>query len=855
MNKYPPLLSTRLKIPKPRPNYLIRDSLFARLDSLKDFRVVLIKGGAGSGKTTLITTYAQERNLKRLKWVSLDKGCNHPLLFWNYVAAALGEFSGSHQDDLLALFRSNFDKNQLKDLLIQTINLLDQDQDIYLVLDDFHHLQDAFLLETFEFFLQSMPENLRLILLTRQEPAIYLGALHMQGTLMTIDHDDLKLDQESAYRFLTETLQLPPDHPPLTEMIQLAQGWIGGLQLMGLQPKAFPSNVDNRVIADYFTKELLATLEAEETEFLVATSTLPDISKAMAEGLFPHISFEGLIQNLQHKNIPFTCLEEKEGVYGCHPLLKEHLMALFKQWPSAKQSHLHQRAATLYRDQFQYHLCLEQLLLAGLYHQAMELIMSTREDLTLFAYAERIPVSEITENPDFLYQSFFYHYINHEFQRCTSLYLPLEKRMQQDPVYFPMQMSRGFIEADHDLNALPVLPMDQLEALPLLPLTKSYLLLRDAALLHTRKEFKEALAYVRQALKHSPKNNSTHLFFAYGIQSQILEDLGELNQCHRLYQDMHRMLSVLPSAAMHHTSYHIGKAGLYLKQMKCEDALYCLEEAKNHLLEPFSNASLGYYYTLAEYHFLSGNVQDGLSLVQELEKHPTFKKLLPMSSLLQYVFPVEQYTGPLVSSFMYHYENAGEEERSLDSHLVCADVLIHRGDDAQALKIINEVLPKARKGKMKLKLIQASLMKIRVLLKGLKEKDCQREVQNLFREAIYYSYEDEIRQPFYWEKEVLHHLIQQFEGFLTKDLTTDEDRYFQTLLLEFGAKEKPLLSQREQEVLQEMSTGASNKEIAERLYISTATVKTHLINLYGKLHVNNRVAAIEAAKKRGMLKP
>ncbi len=122
-------------------------------------------------------------------------------------------------------------------------------------------------------------------------------------------------------------------------------------------------------------------------------------------------------------------------------------------------------------------------------------------------------------------------------------------------------------------------------------------------------------------------------------------------------------------------------------------------------------------------------------------------------------------------------------------------------------------------------------------------------MQNLFRESIYYSYEDEIRQPFYLERELLHHLIQQFGSFLTKDLATDEDRYFQTLLLEFGAKEKPLLSQREQEVLQEMSTGASNKEIAERLYISTATVKTHLINLYGKLHVNNRVAAIEAAKK------
>ncbi|HBW35985.1 MAG TPA: helix-turn-helix transcriptional regulator [Desulfosporosinus sp.] len=50
------------------------------------------------------------------------------------------------------------------------------------------------------------------------------------------------------------------------------------------------------------------------------------------------------------------------------------------------------------------------------------------------------------------------------------------------------------------------------------------------------------------------------------------------------------------------------------------------------------------------------------------------------------------------------------------------------------------------------------------------------------------------------------------------------------------------------EVLREITRGASNNEIAERLCISMATVKSHIINIYGKLQVNNRVAAIEAAK-------
>jgi DNA-binding NarL/FixJ family response regulator len=66
------------------------------------------------------------------------------------------------------------------------------------------------------------------------------------------------------------------------------------------------------------------------------------------------------------------------------------------------------------------------------------------------------------------------------------------------------------------------------------------------------------------------------------------------------------------------------------------------------------------------------------------------------------------------------------------------------------------------------------------------------------------------------------------------------------------AEEK--LSNRELEVLKLVAEGASNSEIASRLHISQATVKSHLIHIFGKLGVSDRTAAVTVALQRGLLR-
>jgi DNA-binding NarL/FixJ family response regulator len=74
------------------------------------------------------------------------------------------------------------------------------------------------------------------------------------------------------------------------------------------------------------------------------------------------------------------------------------------------------------------------------------------------------------------------------------------------------------------------------------------------------------------------------------------------------------------------------------------------------------------------------------------------------------------------------------------------------------------------------------------------------------------------------------------------------------LMAHLRAPAEEQLSERELEVLALVAQGHSNQDIAKQLHISAATVKTHLIHIYGKLGVNDRTAAVTTALEKGILR-
>jgi DNA-binding NarL/FixJ family response regulator len=103
-------------------------------------------------------------------------------------------------------------------------------------------------------------------------------------------------------------------------------------------------------------------------------------------------------------------------------------------------------------------------------------------------------------------------------------------------------------------------------------------------------------------------------------------------------------------------------------------------------------------------------------------------------------------------------------------------------------------------------------------------------------------------------------------GFLTKDASPEQLLHAvretaarrQVWTLEqrtafAAAGKRPTLSPREMEVLRELATGASNKEIAGRMNLSDGTVRIHVSNIFAKLDVDDRTAAVTLGLKRGLI--
>jgi len=175
-----PALKTKLYLPPPRRDWVPRPRLIERLEQGLalgtvgfERKLTLISAPAGFGKTSLLSAWAQnlvhaaapgsadEPQVRRVAWFSLDDGDNDPVQFWTYVIAALQ----TRYPALGALALAAIQSPPLPSIEVLLAGLINELTDIpgplVLVMDDYHVISNPQVHEAVAFFLDHMPPHMR----------------------------------------------------------------------------------------------------------------------------------------------------------------------------------------------------------------------------------------------------------------------------------------------------------------------------------------------------------------------------------------------------------------------------------------------------------------------------------------------------------------------------------------------------------------------------------------------------------------------------------------------------------------------------------------------------------------------
>ena len=865
------LLSTKLKIPAPRKNYIVRNALYDKLSQCADMGVIFVRGGAGTGKTTLLSSFIRETGMKNVGWLSLDASNTNVYSFWLYFTAAINTFL-EDDDGFLTLMRSNLDVSHMENLLTILINRLCGENDYYMVLDDVQCINDPALIRTFEYFVGAMPDNFHLFMLSREDPPVYLGSLAVSGRLLFIDGRQMQLSYEEGITFLKQTLKLTGSDEELNTLNMYAEGWIGGLQLAAAAGAVGKHSgelfrVGGGIAAEYLTREIFESLTQRERDFLTGTGFLSyfdtDICTHLFDG-FTNNQFDEMIETLTQKNLFIICIDEQNGVYRYHNIFSEYLTQQFECLPEERRKVLYAISAKVYEQRGDCEEALRQFCAAGDYENALRVAQSMGGRIEAWSYLDKMPVDRLILDADLAAQCFIYNLGNLNVERCRVLYEKFREHYGDTDIFRVIQFAESYVSnSEVVLPEYHALTVKQIGGLNLGAVATAIILVENSAALVEHVQYEEAENCINMAIQTCAGANGFSDFFAYNAMAQIYEETGRLNDslaCHDRSRKLIKSPSMMSGIG---TNFYFGIAGVYMRRMELDKAAEMLEKAQSLLEEQrihMDVIDMTLTYHLAELKFLSGDADAGASYVDGiLSEYPAFS-VLTLGRLIHELDCAGLLSSRLADDFLKELEAAKNYKLQPFMRLLRARILFKRGETAEAFKETEDVLVFSRSQKNKLRLVEAGLLKILMLNRCPEIAGMRREINNLLREAVYYAHKDRILMPFYLDRAILLPLLRELASQASgkNPMSAPETAFLHDTIAICGniiavTKKQEILSARELEVLGEMAQGITNREIAKDLCVAPSTVNTHVLSIFGKLGVSSRMMAVDKGREEGLI--
>jgi LuxR family maltose regulon positive regulatory protein len=394
------LLATKLHRPTLPTKWVQRPHLSRRLDGGLDFnrQITLVSAPAGFGKTTCVSEWVDSLEGWPVSWLSLDSSDDDPGRFFAYFLAALQKIDKGLGREISGVLHSG----QLPpgEVIAATLvnDILEMGERFLLVLDDFHMVQDRFILDVLEKLVTNLPQPLHLVLLTREDPPLPLARFRANNLLTEIRAKDLRFSSRDTGRLLNEVMGLSLSQADIAVLEDKTEGWVAGLQLAGLsiQDRANPSSFiatlsgSHRFILSYLTEEVLNRQPDDIQRFLLQTSILDKLTGDLCDAVTGRSDSHGLLEQLYHTNLFLVPLDDDQRWYRYYHLFADLLRDHQNRRQKDKTSELHQRASRWYAQADMGSEAIQHALAAEDYAMAVGLLETYAMGMVMQGYAKTV---------------------------------------------------------------------------------------------------------------------------------------------------------------------------------------------------------------------------------------------------------------------------------------------------------------------------------------------------------------------------------------------------------------------------------------------------------------------------------
>jgi len=313
-----------------------RGAPLRRIDRGVSGKLVLVTAPIGWGKTTLLTQWYQEARGPHLRaWLSLDEQDNAPERFFSYLVGAIRRTA----PDFDAYIASQLDAQVELPLDHATSvvlrSLWNLGRELVIVLDDFHVLRERALVRAFSYLLDHSPPHIHWIVASRNLPELDLAKLKLTEQLVTLDSRDLSLDGEAVSELGQRLCGAPLPAEDVEYLRERTEGWVAGVKLALLSAREHASVSDalrkaigsSRDVAKYLADAVLREQPPEVYEFLVQSSVVDHVNGELCNALLGITDGPALLQDLERAQLFIQPLDSQQRWYRYHPLFRDFLRA------------------------------------------------------------------------------------------------------------------------------------------------------------------------------------------------------------------------------------------------------------------------------------------------------------------------------------------------------------------------------------------------------------------------------------------------------------------------------------------------------------------------------------------------